>query len=155
MSNKLMTEPRASQKGKTRWTLTCSLIVGLLVLIAVLCAVTLVAGVIGLGRLAESLPTPPPRPILIVGEIYWTSAMRFLGEDWIWTPLYSIPGGEVTYDSLKDATPVLLIGIQDEWCYVEAMNDWGREVEGWLLCRSLLNYQPTPIPTPNLTPKRP
>ena len=48
-----------------------------------------------------------------------------------------------------------MTGSRDGWCYVETTNIFGRRVEGWLECNRLLDYEPTPIPTPNLTPEKP
>jgi hypothetical protein len=149
-----------------RWALPCGLIAGLLVLVVVLCALILIAGIVGLGRLAESLPTPPPRPTLIVGETYWIGAVLPppglpAGLAMPHANLYNKPGSGISDPSvtivavLNDATPVRLTGIRDEWCYVEAPDQFGQHVEGWLHCDRLLDYEPTPFPTPNLTPEKP
>jgi len=136
--------------------LTCGLVASGL---AILCVVAAIAGLVGLGRLAESLPTPSPQPTLIVGETYWTGAPAGLVVRW--TDLQNKPGSvigdlDVTIIAvLGDATEVELSGIRDGWCYVEAPNEFGRPVEGWLKCNRLLDYRPTPIPTPNLTPEKP
>ena len=143
--------------------LTCGLVASGL---AILCVVAAIAGLVGLGRLAESLPTPSPQPTLIVGETYWTGAIAPppglpAGLVVRWTDLQNKPGSvigdlDVTIIAvLGDATEVELSGIRDGWCYVEASNEFGRHVEGWLQCDRLLDYEPTPIPTPNLTPEKP
>jgi len=145
---------------------TCGLIAGVLVLAAMLCAVIVIVGFVGLGRLAESLPTLPPRPTLVIGETYWTGAImppRGLPAGLVmrWTDLQNKPGSTIKDPSvtiitmLDDATRVELTGIRDGWCYVETTNMFGRPVEGWLKCNRLLDYRPTPIPTPNLTPEKP
>ena len=149
-----------------RWALPCGLIAGLLALMAVLCVVALITGFIGLGRLAESLPTPLPRPTLVVGETYWIGALLPppglpAGLVMPSANLYNKPGSSISDPSvtivavLDDTTPVKLTGIRDEWCYVEATNQLGQHVEGWLRCDRLLDYEPTPVPTPNLTPEKP
>jgi len=149
-----------------RRTLTCGLIAGVLVLVAVLCAVAVIGGFIGLGQLAESLPTSPPRPTLVVGETYWIGAIvpppgLPAGLVVRYANLQNKPGstikdpGVTIVAMLDDATEVKLTGIRDDWCYVETSNEFGRHVEGWLECNRLLDYRPTPVPTPNLTPEKP
>lgn len=139
------------------------LVASLLALVTVACAVVVFTG---LDRLVESLPTPQPRPTLTVGETYWIGALLPspglpAGLIMRSADLYNKPGSSITDPSvtivavLEDATPVKLIGIRDEWCYVEAADELGQHVEGWLRCSRLLDYEPTPVPTPNLTPEKP
>src|SRR5574341_956819 len=152
-------------KGRRR-SLTCGIVAGLIVLGIVVCAVALIVGFIALGRFAQTLPTPQPRPTLIVGENYWIGALLpppGLPEGLVMRSavLYNKPASSINDPSvtivavLNDATPVKLTGIQNEWCYVEATNQLGQHVEGWLQCDRLLDYEPTPFPTPNLTPVKP
>jgi hypothetical protein len=75
--------------------------------------------------------------------------------------LFNKPGSVIDDPSitivaiLDDATPVKLASIQKEWCYVEATDRFNNHVEGWMNCVQLLDYEPTPFPTPNLTPQKP
>jgi hypothetical protein len=75
--------------------------------------------------------------------------------------LYNKPGNSISDPTVTivavigEATVVKLVGMQEEWCYIEATNQFGQGVEGWLRCDRLLDYEPTPFPTPDLTPQRP
>ena len=144
----------------------CGLIIGLAFVGVLLCGAVLLVVLFKLGRFVESLPTPRPSPVLEVGKTYWIGAIL---------PPPGLPAGLTLYyvdiqnkprsslndpgitviGVLKDATPVKLTGIQDKWCYIEATNEFGDPVEGWLDCDQLLDYQPTPFPTPDLTPVKP
>ncbi len=103
----------------------------------------------------------------VSGNQYWISAY----EDPIsgpssWVPIYNLPGelfsdpAIALIDFIPDATLVTLIGVQDEYCYVEGFGPSSEvfpalPVEGWLTCDLLLTHKPTPLPTRNLTPQRP
>ncbi len=146
-----------------KWVLGCIIVGGLLAIAVVVC---LAAGLFGLARVAQSLPTPKPTPILTIGKTYWIGALMppagvlegLVIRD---VTLQNKPGSTISDPSitvtgfLGDATPVKLTGTRDEWCYIEALNQFGKQVEGWLQCNRLLDYEPTPMPTPNLTPERP
>jgi hypothetical protein len=150
-----------------RWGLPCGLVAGLLVFGAVvLCVIVLIGGFIGLGNLAKSLPTLPVPPKLVIGKTYWIGALvppAGLPAGLVIpnVQLFNKPGSTISDPSvtivaiLDDATPVKLTGIRDEWCYIKATDQFGKQVEGWLDCDRLLGYKPTPIPTPNLTPEKP
>ncbi len=150
-----------------RWAVTCGIVAGLLILGAVICAVAIITGFVELGQWINTLPTPEPRPTLIVGENYWVSALLLppglpAGLVLQSATLYNKPGSSISDPSvtivgvLKDTTPVKLSGIRDdEWCYVEGSDDFGDHVVGWMNCIQLLDYEPTPFPTPNLTPEKP
>jgi hypothetical protein len=146
-----------------RWILGCGIVGGLLAITLVVCIVT---GLIGLSRVSESLPTPRPRPTLTIGETYWIGALVpppgiFGGLVVRDATLCNKPGDPISDASvtiitfLSNATPVKLIGIRDEWCYIGATDEYGQHFEGWTDCERLLDYEPTPMPTPNPTPERP
>jgi hypothetical protein len=146
-----------------KWVLGCIIVGGLLAIAVVIC---LAAGFFGLARVAQSLPTPKPTPILTTGKTYWIGALippAGVPEGLVirYAILQNKPGSSINDPTitvirfLDDATPVKLTGIRDEWCYIEALDQFGKQVEGWLECNRLLDYEPTPVPTPNLTPERP
>ena len=153
------------QQTKPKRTIPLAVIIGIFVCVA-LCAASLIVGVIGLGRFADTLPTPQPHPTLVVGETYWVGALLPppglpSGLVLRYADLYNKPGDSINDPSItivavvNDATPVTLTGIQESWCYVEATNEFGNQVEGWMNCDRLLDYEPTPFPTLNLTPQSP
>ncbi|MBA7539596.1 hypothetical protein ES705_31876 [subsurface metagenome] len=101
------------------------------------------------------------------GPTYWISSYW---DPWLgpseWVPIYNLPGEFLSnpsvaiIDYIPDATLVELIGVKDEYCYVEGFAHSIEGIpdvpfEGWLNCDFLLTYKPTPIPTLNLTPQRP
>jgi hypothetical protein len=151
--------------NKRTWILGCGIIGVLLVLSVAVCVLAGGLGLVGLVQFAESLPTPRPTPVLTIGEIYWIGALLPPpGLDGLVVrsaELYNKPGNSISDPSvtivmfLNDATPVKLAGSRGEWCYVEATNEFGQDVEGWLRCNRLLDYEPTPVPTPNRTPEPP
>jgi hypothetical protein len=116
-----------------KWILGCGAIGGLLTMFALVCVI---AGLIGLARVTESLPIPIPTPELVMGRTYWTGALVpppgvFGGLVIRMTELYNKPGDPISDASvtviafLSDATPVKLVGIQDKWCYIEATIEYG------------------------------
>jgi hypothetical protein len=155
------------KSAKRKWAVTCPAIIGLLVIVGIAC---LVISIIVLDRIVTVLPTPQPKPILEIGRTYWIGA--FIPPPGIPSGLvisniyvYNKPGNSLTDPSvtivavLPDSTEVTLIGLQDEWCFIEGLyslfEDYQKNVEGWIDCDRLLDYKPTPYPTPNLTPERP
>jgi len=155
------------QKSSTRQSsLPCIAIVGLVILGILLCGSLLIGGLLGLGRLAESLPTPPPRPTLVEGNEYWLSGIELGPIRDYWVDLLSLPnhGPDSTIVAVvSDSSRVRLIRKQGGWCYIEVIEEYFRDPllvndkieEGWVECSRLLDYQPTPLPTPVLTPQRP
>ena len=141
---------------------TCLIVGGLVVVSVLACAVALFTG---LERLAEVLPTPQPQPTFTVGETYWIGALlpvAPLPRSLVLrsADMYNKPGNINDPDVriigvLGEGTEVKLRGIRGEWCYVEGTSEFGRHIEGWLGCIRLLDYKPTPLPTPNLTPEQP
>jgi hypothetical protein len=131
-----------------------------------ICCVGAIFGVAGLNRVAKNLPTIRPRTTLTIGQTYWVGAIipplgLPSGMVLRYANLYNKPGYMTTDPSitvvstLSDSIPVKLNGMQENWYYVEATNQFGENVEGWLNCDQLLDYQPTPYPTPNRRPQRP
>lgn len=138
-------------------------------------AVCLLATSLGIFRIAQSLPTPAPTAILTIGRNYWVNALL--------PPLgmpaglvipnanvYNKPGNPITDPSVTiiavvpDATELTLTAVQTNWCYVSGIyyplrqagiTDYSQPVEGWMECNRLLDYEPTPYPTPNQTPQAP
>lgn len=112
--------------------------------------------------LTTTTTTKQDQPTFAIGARYWTSAYEdpLLGISHI-VPIFNKPSDDfndptvTVLDFLQDATPLTLIGMQSDWCYVKALSLIGQSVEGWLRCKQLLEYQPTPLPTPNLTPQAP
>ena len=145
------------------WILGCGIVVGLAVLVVLMVGVCNLVGRAGM-RWVGSLPTPPPKPTLTVGDTYWIGALVPPGG--LSLPIirdvtvYNKPGDPSSPDVtliafLHDATPVKLASIRDGRCYIEATGEYGQHVEGWVDCDRLLGYKPTPIPTPDRTPERP
>jgi len=144
----------------------CVVVIAGLIIGALLCAGLLIGGLIGLRRLTESLPTPPPRPTLTDGNDYWLEGIELGPIRSYWTDLLSLPshGADSTIVAVvSDSSRVRLVRRQADWCYVEVIDEYFRDPlltndrieEGWVECSRLLGYQPTPLPTPILTPQRP
>jgi hypothetical protein len=143
-----------------KWILPCGIISCLLI------ALAFGGGLILLLRFehfTQFLPTPQPTISLIAGNTYLISGISAdiappLGSRF--ATLFNKPApsnrdpSATVVGALHDATPVKLIGVQDDWCYVEG-TDNGIHLEGWLRCNQLLDNRPTPIPTLNRTPQRP
>lgn len=171
LSQSVPAPPPPSIKPETktrrfRWVHACGIVAVILILGVVGCTVVTGIGFGQLVQLVNKLPTPPPQPTLVVGETYWIGALQppggiLEGLTTTYAIVNNKPGsslddpGITIVGILQDATPVTLIGIENEFCYIEATNEFNSPVEGWLSCSRLLDYQPTPFPTPNLTPERP
>lgn len=64
---------------------------------------------------------------------------------------------------VSDTSEVRLVKVSDPWCYVEVIDEYFRDPlmenekieEGWIECDILLDYRPTPVPGPIMTPQRP
>lgn len=159
---------RSAQNFQDRKSSIKKLFVFVILLTLLLSACALQPEIIVLTATAESqLATSIPKSKLVPGNQYWTAAYD---DPWSgpssWVPLSNKPSDDwndpavALIDFLPDAAPVTLIGVQDAWCYVEGIGisfefAAGVHVEGWLRCDVLLTYEPTPLPTPNLTPERP
>ena len=109
-------------------------------------------------------PTGTPKPDFTIGGQYWTSAdLSPWGAPSSWVDLINKPSDDFTDPSvaivgiLSDASPVTLIGIRDDWCLVGGTEELFQHlyVEGWLKCSRLLSYEPTPLPTIDMTPESP
>lgn len=114
----------------------------------------------------KALPTVPPTPELIEGNEYWLGGIEFGPIRDYWVNLRSLPsyGPDSTIVAvISDSSRVRLVRKQGNWCYVEVVDEYFRDPalvndqveEGWVECSRLLGYQPTPLPTPVLTPQRP
>lgn len=149
-----------------KWLVVIGIVIGLLICGA--CAFVGMSGVISLGRFVESLPTPQPTPILVEGETYWLKAIEGIGPlpGMYWIDLMSLPqhGGQSTIVAVvSDASQLRLVKVSGGWCYVEVIDEYFRDPtlkneeieEGWIECHRLLDYRPTPLPTPIMTPQRP
>ena len=142
------------------------------VLAAAACLALSSAGVV---ELARQIPTPPPTPRLAVGQTYWVNAV--LPPEGLLSGLvdrhaliYNKPGSSLSDPSITivadvpDATALTLAGVQDGYCYVEGeyfplkefgITDYKQKADGWIDCGRLLDYEPTPYPTPDRTPQPP
>ncbi len=136
----------------SQWILGCVIVGALLLMLVVIGVLCVGVGSLGLKQVAGSLPTPRPRPTLIVGNTYWIGALvppAGLSRPTIrWVAIYNKPGapgspGVTTVAWLNDAdgTPVRLAGIRDKWCYIEATREYRGPVEGWMECHQLLDYE--------------
>ena len=122
------------------------------------------------------IPSRTPTPSFVAGYSYWVGGDVEFYENWGGgrgesVDVYTKPG-----NSIHDPSSVLVgfipVGLQvtfegreSLWCYVTTFDpfyvDFGGygylhdPVEGWIECKYLLTYQPTPFPTPNMTPQRP
>lgn len=152
---------------RNRWPIIIGVVLALGLIFA--CGVCVIAGVggglAGLGRFVEALPTPVPKPTLVEGERYWLRGIPEPIPDY-WINLLSLPehvwGGKSTIVAVvSDSSEVRLVERREDWCYVEMTHEYPREYvttqkkEGWVECHRLLDYQPTPLPTPVRTPQRP
>jgi hypothetical protein len=154
---------RETREGP-RWVVPCAVVAGVLLIGVIAC---FAASRVGLNRLLTSLPGRSSTVELVEGERYWVGAMQpplpFMeGLSVPYATLLSEPGEITASDPttafvgmLPDATPVTLREVQDEWCRVEGTDEWGDHVEGWMQCIQLLDYEPTPVPMPGLTPEQP
>jgi hypothetical protein len=125
----------------------------------------------GLGLLLVATSTPNFR----IGQTYWVNGVEPEGSLSQGMPnestiLYNKPS-----DNVGDSTvtwlffipagePVRVDGVEGRFCYVVgedpeaiAKVPFNGEsfFEGWMTCKYLLSFQPTPFPTPNLTPQSP
>jgi hypothetical protein len=154
---------RETREGP-RWVVPCAVVAGVLLIGVIACVV---ASRMGFNRLLTSLPGRSSTVELVEGERYWVGAMQpplpFMeGFSVPYATLLSEPGEVTAADPttafvgmLPDTTPVTLKEVQDEWCRVEGTDEWGDQVEGWMQCNQLLDYEPTPVPLPDLTPELP
>jgi hypothetical protein len=139
---------------------------------------------VGVIHFAKSLPTTQPTAVLIIGQTFWINAIlpvKPLPAGMVVTSaeIQNKPGNlyddpSITYTaSVPDGTKVSLSGVRGDWCYVKGIYnpmrdfsvddsesplptlDWRTEFEGWVECSRLLDYEPTPYPTPNRTPVAP
>lgn len=119
-----------------------------------------------LTKLSEALPTVPPTPDLIEGNEYWLGGIELGPIRDYWIDLYSLPehGADSTIVAVvSDSSQMRLVKKQGGWCYIEVVDEYFRDAtfsndeteEGWVKCSCLLGHQPTPLPTPVLTPQRP
>ena len=151
---------------KSKSPVVIGIVAGLLV--CGICGFAGVGGVIRLGRFVESLPTPTRTPTLIEGGTYWLRAIEGVGPlpGMYWLDLLSLPehGGRSTIVAVvSDTSQVRLVKVSGEWCYVEVIDEYFRAPtsenenieEGWIECDMLLDYRPTPVPGPIMTPQRP
>lgn len=133
-----------------------------------------VAATLSCGVQSEPLPTPYVIPSLTPnvrveltpGRVYWLSSVPdplvgtvyFVGLQNIPSDVLSDPTVAIV-GFLGSGTPVILVASQDRWCYVsgEGTDEWAfvGEIEGWVQCEYLLQSEPTPFPTPDLTPVQP
>ncbi len=147
-------------------------------------AICVIAASLGIFRLAQSLPTPAPTAALIIGRNYWVNALipppgMPAGLVISNADVYNKPGNPITDPSVAiiavvpDTTELTLMAVQADWCYVQGIYnfmsgisiptpeppmptpDFTRPIEGWMECSRLLDYKPTPYPTPNQTPQAP
>lgn len=140
-------------------------------MLVVLC-VCVIGACYGIFRLVQSLPTPVPTIVLKTGNNYWVGALippKGLPAGLVlrYADIYNKPGHSLTDPSVTiiatvpDTTELTLVAIQKDWCYVKGtyymsgIESHGEQVEGWMECNRLLDYKPTPYPTPNLTPQTP
>jgi len=164
--------PGSKARPKSKWPII--LVLGCLAVVLAV-AGCLVLSSLGVIQLAKQLPTARPTPSLVVGQTYWVGAVLppegFLSGLVIRDALiYNKPGSSLSDPSIAivadvpDATALTLSGIQDEYCYVEGeyfplrdtgITDYSQKADGWIDCSRLLDYEPTPYPTPNLTPQQP
>ncbi len=147
-------------------------------------AVCIIASGIGLFSFARSLPTIAATPVLSIGKNYWVNAIipppgplaGLVTRD---ANVYNKPGNPISDPSITivaivpNTTEVNLVAIKQNWCYVRGVYnpmsginiptpeppmptlDFTKSFEGWIECDRLLDYQPTPYPTPNSTPQAP
>jgi hypothetical protein len=154
---------RETREGP-RWVVPCAVVAAVLLIGVIACVV---ASRVGLNRLLTSLTGRSSTVELVEGERYWVGAMQpplpFMeGLSVPYATLLNEPGEVTAADPttafvgmLPDATPVTLKEVQDEWCRVEGTDEWGDQIEGWMQCIQLLDYEPTPVPLPDLTPEQP
>jgi hypothetical protein len=60
--------------------------------------------------------------------------------------------GRIVVAQLRDTTQVTLVEVDTDWCNVQEVDEARQEVQGWMTCHLLLDYQPTPVPLSRLTP---
>ncbi len=152
---------RETQEGP-RWVVPCAVVAAVLLIGVIACVV---ASRVGLNRLLTSLTGRSSTVELVEGERYWVGALQpplpFMENlSMPYATLLSEPGEINPPDPtalvgvLPNATPVTLKEVQDEWCRVEG-TAFDERLEGWMQCSQLLDYEPTPVPMPDLTPEQP
>jgi hypothetical protein len=160
--------PRSRPRSRRSWLILLGLGCLAVVLAAVACLALSSAGIV---ELARGLPTAMPTAQLVIGHTYWVGALLppaglpsglvLRDVDVFNKPGSSLSDPSITIvDVVPDATPLTLAGMQDSYCYIEGeyrspVTDNVRQVQGWIDCGRLLDYQPTPYPTPNRTPQQP
>jgi hypothetical protein len=164
-----------------KWLIPLGVTCAVVIAVAALCAI---ASTFGLFQLAQSLPTTAPTPALTAGKTYWVNAVipplglpaGLVVRD---AEIYNKPGNPIADPSVTiiamvpDATELTLTAVQTNWCYVRGTYnfmagiyiptpeppmptpDFTKPFQGWIECNRLLDYAPTPYPTPNMTPQAP
>jgi hypothetical protein len=164
-----------------KWLVPLSVTCAVVIVGVAICAI---AAFLGIFRLAQALPTPAPTSVLTIGRNYWVNALvpppgMPAGLVDRYANVYNKPGSPITDPSvtiiavISDATELTLTAVQADWCYVRGTYnfmsginiptpeppmptlDFTRPFEGWMECNRLLDYEPTPYPTPNQTPQAP
>lgn len=112
----------------------------------------------GVETVTASRPPAVDPTALVKGNLYWVAAPSPWDRV---VDLYTKPA-EGWFDLeqhlcavIRDATRVTFVARDGPWCYIECLGCNPRPKEGWLRCNLLLDYEPTPVPTPNITPQRP
>jgi len=152
------------------------LVVILIIFVLIIICSLICIGVSSLGviSLIGAIPTPEPTLALTAGNEYWIEAIiprnsLFSGLVVTNATIYNKPGNILSDPSITiiafipDATKVTLLRQQGNWCYVSGkyspLREYGintiETFEGWMDCSQLINYEPTPYPTPNRTPQPP
>ncbi|HEY9153271.1 MAG TPA: hypothetical protein VIN60_10330 [Anaerolineales bacterium] len=164
-----------------KWLIPLGITCGVILFGIIICVIV---SSLGLFHLAQSLPTPAPTAALVIGHDYWVSALipplgMPAGLVLRYAELFNKPGNPINDPSvtltamIPDATELTLVATQQNWCYVrgtynfmQGINiptlappmptpDFTKPFEGWMECNRLLDYAPTPYPTPNSTPQPP
>jgi len=99
---------------------------------------------------SPSQPLPTLQAKLEPGQHYWVSAVFASNAIFVYAEVYDRPQSALSgklVGRFRDAMPVLLLDRQEnQWCQVEGIGETGIYLEGWMACRQLLSYRPTPVP---------